>query len=247
MATKKYYSSIQLMGTSVIMDESGNQVSISKDEKLGISNASGGPLTATNPVVSLDKFNQDLDAIRSGIRWRDPVDTVVATAPLTPTVGQRYINSTDWKLYNCKVAGTWVEEVASENWTVFAKDTDEQWTYDEQGLKWVMRSSGNVPYATDSIPGIVELATDGEVAANKVVQSNDSRLVKGYHYETLSDVNGTVTVTHGLNSSHILVQTWSTDASDFSVAKNATDASNKLDISTNSLVSSVEVCIIALP
>lgn len=248
MAEKKFLSDIKLV-SSVIRDTSGNQISLTSDERLAVVNAAGGPATQSNPLVTLQKHNQDLESLRSGIRWRDPVDTLSSTAPSNPQVGDRYLNTTDNKIYTCSVAGDWgTGEVPAENWTVLATDTDEAYTFDADGNKWVMISSGNIPYATTTVAGKVELAEDGEVAAGKAVQGNDSRLLKGYFSQTLNNPTGTVVVTHNLNSTKIFVQAWSEgEAVEVQFAKNSSDPANKLDLSVNGNPTAVEVYIIALP
>jgi hypothetical protein len=249
MAEKKHLADIKLIG-SIIKDDAGKQISLTADERDAIHNAYGGPVNSTNPVVGKNQYDTDLAALRSGIRWRDPVDTVSATAPTTtPLVGARYLNSTDNKIYNCKVASTWDSgETPLANWTVFAKDTDEEWTYDEDTTHWVMRSSGNIPYASEVVPGKVIFAVNGEVSALKAVQSNDVRLVKGYYSETLSSATGTVTITHNIGTEKLIVQAWAgNDEVDIQVHKNDTDPTKKLDVVINGTATSLEINIIGLP
>lgn len=248
MAEKKFLADIKLVG-SVVKDESGNQISLTKDERLGVVNASGGPTSETNPLVTLDKHDQDLEALKAGIRWRPPVNTATETAPLTPVIGDRYLNLTDNMIYECEVDGDWGSGTAPEaNWTVFAKDTDEQWTYDADDGKWIMSSSGAIPYATTEVPGKVELADDGEVASGKAVQGNDSRLIKGHYSTTLENPTGTVEVTHNLGSQKVIVQAWASgETVDIQVARKDTDPTNVVEISLNGTPTSVDIYIIALP
>lgn len=249
MAEKKHLVDIKMIG-SVIKDDAGKQISLTADERDAVHDAYGGPVSTANPVVGKNQYDIDLAALRAGIRWRDPVDTVATTEPTaTPLVGARYLNSTDNKLYNCTTSGTWDEgETPLANWTVFARDTDEEWTYDEETTHWVMRSSGNIPYATESVSGRVTFATDGETTPFKAVQGSDSRLVKGYHSETLTNVSGTVTITHNINSDKLIVQAWAgNDEVDISVHKNDTNPSTQLDIIVNGTATSLEVNIIGLP
>jgi len=52
-----------------------------------------------------------------------------------------------------------------------------------------------LPVATTSANGVVELAADGEASADKVVQGNDSRLLDPWTYnETSLSLNGTIDI-----------------------------------------------------
>jgi hypothetical protein len=248
IAEKEFWHNIKLMG-SVVSDESGNQISLTTDERLGIVNALGGPLSSSNPVVSKFQHENDLNAFRSGIRWRDPVDTVSETPPEDPEIGDRYLNSEDSKLYNCTTTGSWGSgETPEPNWTVFAIDSDEEWTYDSDTDSWVMKSSGSIPYATEIVPGKVKLSSDGATNSGEAVQGNDSRLIKGYFSETLTNPTGTVTITHGLGSLKLFVQGWSSGSEvSISATRNSTDPTNKLDIVINGTPASLDVNIIAIP
>jgi hypothetical protein len=248
MAEKKYLHNIKLVG-SVINDENGNQISLTKDERLGIVNAVGGPLTATNPVVSKSQHENDINALRAGLKWRDPVDTVTDTAPVTPIAGDRYLNTTDNKIYTCATPDDWgVGETPVANWTVFAKDSDEEWTYDAEEDKWVMKSAGSIPYATESTPGKVRFAPNGGTNSGEAVQGNDRRLLKGHYSNTLTNPTGTITLNHALGSDKIIVQAWSGgEEAEIAVAKNTSDPTNKIDISVNGTPATLEVNVIALP
>jgi hypothetical protein len=72
--------------------------------------------------------------------------------------------------YKVSVAGTFFTEAVGIGDTLVADQNSPtlltHWT----------RLQSNIDVATTTVPGIVELATDGEVAANVVVQGNDARL-----------------------------------------------------------------------
>lgn len=248
MAEKEFYSNIKLI-SSVIKDEDGLQISLTNDERESIHQAYGGPATASNPVVTKTQYDADIAAIKTGLRWQPPVNTLSATAPLTPVIGDRYINTTDHLLYTCTVAGNWGTGADPlENWTVFAKDTDEEWTYDLQTTTWIEKSSGAIPMASTITPGKVQLATDGESSSGKVVQSNDHRLVKGYYGATISNPTGTIVVDHELGSTKLLITTWGPNGvADVSISRNVADPTNKIDIGVNGSPASLEIYIIALP
>jgi hypothetical protein len=248
MANKMFYSHIQLMGGSVVRDESGEQVSLTSAQRLSIVNAVGGAATGTNPVATQGYVDQSISSLQAGVKWRNPVNTVASNAPADPSVGDRYINTTDNKLYTCVVEGNWgVGATPEENWTVVAQDTDGTWTYDADGDEWIRTDVNSLPYATTTTAGKVTFATDGEVASAKAVQADDSRLIKGYYSVTLNGT-GDLTVTHNLDTEKIMVQAWKADElSEIGIARSSTDPANALDITVRGAGGDVEIFIIALP
>ena len=306
MAEKKFLADIKLV-SSKIVDDTGNQISLTKDERNAVSNASGGPATQSNPLVTLTKHTQDLEALSSGIRWRPPVDfvglkaNVTSTAPSNPVSGDIYVNPTNAKKYKFttvwddgtllsnefKVVGNdskiytvtsnslddgetpingaryidlnsnkifnfntvWDDgETPLANWTVFVHNTDEEYTYDLESTSWIMKSSGSIPYASETLPGKVTFAESGEVTALKAVQSNDTRLIKGYYTNTFTNVTGTLSIVHNLGTSKIVIQAWSgNDEVSIQIAKNSTNPTTTVDITVNGTVSSLDVYIIGLP
>lgn len=272
---KMFYANIQLIN-SIIKDEDGNQISLTSDERLSISNASGGPATQANPITTKSYVDSSIEEAVSnavdGLSWRRPVDTVADTAPTVPIEGMRYINTTDNKIYTY-TNEAWDVGVSPEiNWAVFVKDTDEEYTYDGDTEEWVMKSSGSLPDATsevkgkvvigqnidvsngsisvkdgsESYKGVVQLATNGEVSALKVVQSNDSRLLKGRFHQAYTEVTN-FEVVHNLNSTKLLVQVWKGgEIVDAYVAKKTGSETTTLNIGINE-ESDVEVSVIAIP
>jgi hypothetical protein len=116
MADKKFLTNIQLIG-STVKDETGNQISLTSEERLAVVNALGGPATSTNPLVTKTKLETDLNGLKAGVRWRDPVKyvgfryDVLATAPVTPAEGDKYVSNVDGKLYTY-TSSTWDSGVA---------------------------------------------------------------------------------------------------------------------------------------
>lgn len=106
-------------------------------------------------ALDADTYSQsEVDGLISsaiqGLSWKDPVATeaALATTYTSPTTGD----------------------------TAYVTGTGEIFTYN--GSAWVKTGADFFQTATTEVEGIVELATDGEIAAGKVVQSNDSRLAQ---------------------------------------------------------------------
>lgn len=272
---KLFYANIQLIN-SIIKDDAGNQISLTSDERLAVSNASSGPATQANPLTTQAYVDGAIESAVSsavdGLSWRRPVDTVSATEPGAPVEGMRYINTTDNKIYTYE-SGAWDAGVApGVNWAVFVKDTDEEYTYDADNTEWVMKSSGALPDATTSVKGkvviganidvtngsisvkngsesdkgVVQFATDGEVVALKAVQGNDSRLLKGRFFQSYVGVTN-FEVTHNLNSQKLIVQVWlGGEIIDAYVARKTGAESTTLNIGLNQQAD-VDVVVVAIP
>lgn len=314
MAEKKFMANIKLVN-SAVLDSNGNQISLTSEERLAISGAEGGPATSSNPLITKTKFDNEMNSLRAGVRWRNPVKyvgyryDVLDTQPGSPTNGTKYVNKSDGKLYTyttqwdtgvlLNVPGkvenheirilnivdskyyvvsngvvslgvaptglarfldlvtnkifnfntTWDSgETPEENWTVEESNTDEQWTYDADDETWICNSAGRIPYASTVVSGKVKFAPNGGTNGLEAVQANDSRLIKGFYTQTLSNPVGTIEVTHNLNTSKIFVQGWSSgEVVDLAITKNSSDPTNKLDIAVNGTPSSVDIIIIGLP
>jgi hypothetical protein len=275
--TKLFYANIQLIN-SVIKDGVGNIISLTSDERLAVSNASSGPATQENPLTTKnyvdEAINSAVTSAIDGLSWRPPVNTVSATEPELEEFeeGYRYLNTTDNKIYTYK-SGSFDSGVTPQaNWAVYVKDTDEEFTYNEEEETWVMKSSGAIPDATKEMKGkvvignnidvvngsisvkdastedkgVVELAENGEVAALKVVQSNDSRLLKGRFTGTYTGVTN-FEVNHQLGSKKLIVQIWDDgELVDAYVALKSGDEFNTVQIGLNQS-STVDVVVIAVP
>ena len=108
-------------------------------------------------ALDADTYSQsEVDSLVStaiqGLSWKAPVATVAAisTTYTSPSGGD----------------------------TVYVEGTGEIYTYSTDESDWVKTGADFFQEATTAIAGIVELAEDGEIAANKAVQSNDSRLAQ---------------------------------------------------------------------
>jgi hypothetical protein len=331
---KSYHSNIKLIN-SIIKDDNGYQISITKDERLGIVHATGGPTTQANPLITQAGLDTALGNYQAGVSWRPPVKSFVelyntlvsATAPVSPDDGDTYVKTTDAKLYTyvtdtwnagvqldngVKVLDTatdkiftvvtgalnggtaavfgdrflnsednkvyeytteWTALTPAANWVVSTLDTDKTYMYDLETTTWGEQPNMNsvpkattgtygkvkigtnvdvsdgvisVATATTSLLGLAELATDGEVAANVVVQGNDSRLLKGRFHNTYIDVTN-FEVPHNLASSKLLVQVWcGGEQIEYYVKKKVGSETTVLQIGLNSQLT-VEVCVIAIP
>lgn len=193
-------------------------------------------------------------------------------AGTTPTDGYSYINTEDNKVY--AYTDSWDTGTdPGANWVIATKDTDKTYMYDLETTTWneqpnmnsipvasetvfgkvkigtnVTVNSGTISIAdaTTEVKGVVELATDGEVAASLAVQSNDSRLLKGRYHNTYADVTN-FEVVHNLSSTKLMVQVWSGDeVIEAYVVKKSGSESTTLQIGLNSQAT-VEVSVIAIP
>lgn len=271
---KLFLSNIKLIN-SVIKDQDGNVISLTSDERLALSNASGGPATQSNPVATQNYVTTSInDAVSNavdGLAWKPPVKTLAAVAP-AGVDGDRYINTTDQKIYT-HTSGTWDAGVApGVNWAVFVMDSDEEYTFDSDGGTWVMKSSGAIADATELVKGkvvigtnidvlngkisvrsgseaevgVVQFATDGEDTALKAVQGSDSRLLKGRFSGSYSAVTN-FEVPHNLGSDKLIVQVWqNNEIIDAYVAKKTGSETTILNVGLNQL-SNVDVVVVAIP
>jgi hypothetical protein len=93
-----------------------------------------GGFTSANDVINKNY----VDNLVSGISWKEPVDSVGTSLPGTATTGQRFLNTTDNKIYTATAPNTWDAGVSpSANWAVFDKATDGAYTYDADTTSWV--------------------------------------------------------------------------------------------------------------
>ena len=239
MAKKSFYADIELI-ESKIVDADGNTISLNKDERNAVTNAStssGVAVNADNPLTSKDYVDKSIEdavsQVHAGVYWRDPVDTTSTESILAPTEDVKsYLNLTDNKIYRTTNDTSWdLVEVPKENWSLVVKDSDEQYTFNGDDNKWIMKSSGAIPNATKEVKGIVQvgnnvdvsngvvsvkdasvtdkgvvqLASHNEVASSKALQSDDPRIIVGHNKMAFTDQD-TVTFVHNLNSVDVLTQ-----------------------------------------
>lgn len=275
--SKEFLVDIKLVD-SIICDGNGNQISLTSDERNAVSGASGGPINTGNPLTSKSYVDTSISTalgnLQAGASWKEPVNTVAATAPESPIVGDRYLNTTDDKIYDCEEVGVWNAGVSpSANWVVSAKDTDKIYMYDADTGVWIEQPNLNsIPDATalqkgkvqiganigveagvisvadasTTVKGVVQLATDGETNSGKAVQGNDSRLIKGYYSNSYVGVTN-FEVVHNLGSSKLIVQVWK----DGKIMEASTELKTGSETTTLQIginkSSSVTVIVIALP
>ena len=78
-----------------------------------------------------------VDSVASGLSWKEPVNSVGATNPLTATTGDRFLNTTDYKIYVATATNTWDAGTApADGWAVFDKATETGYVYPGTG-SWV--------------------------------------------------------------------------------------------------------------
>lgn len=114
-----------------------------------------------------------VDSVASGLSWKEPVDSVGATNPLTATTGDRFLNTTDKKIYTATATDTWDAGVAPvDGWALFDRATETGYVYPGGGGAWVqftgagqltagvgMSKNGNV-LDVNLGAGVKELPTD---------------------------------------------------------------------------------------
>lgn len=108
-------------------------------------------------ALDADTYSQtEVDTLVSsaiqGLSWKSPVATVSA------------------------LSTTYASPISGD--TVYVTGTGEIYTYANSGDGWVKTGADFFQDASTTTAGIVRLAADGEIAAGKAVQSNDSRLAQ---------------------------------------------------------------------
>lgn len=192
---KQYFSNIMLIN-SIVKDADGFQISITKDERLGIVHALGGPTTETNPLVTESGLDAALGNFAAGVSWKAPVksftgvyvELVSATAPVGPVDGDQYVDSDDAKLYTY-VTDAWDAGVQLANGAkVLDTATDKIFTVVAGALDaGVVAVSGD--RFLNSVDGKIYSYTDewdtGIVpGANWVISTNDTDKTYMYDLET---------------------------------------------------------------
>ncbi len=132
------------------VNTAGSVLKSIKDNGANAGFASGTGLAATTLGSAIDEVNTNLSNAIQGLSWKSPVTNV---ADLTTT-------------YPNPVEGD----------TAYITSIGEIYTYN--GTEWVKTGADFFQDGDTSNKGIVQFATDGEIAALKAVQSNDSRLAQ---------------------------------------------------------------------
>lgn len=100
----------------------------------------GGTYTVTGltaPTAASDAATKNyVDSLAGGLSWQEPVVSVGATLPATATTGDRFVNTTDGKIYTATATNTWDAGVASaDGYAVFDKTDEAGYVY--SGSAWV--------------------------------------------------------------------------------------------------------------
>jgi hypothetical protein len=103
-----------------------------------------GSAPTSTTLWSSSKTKAYVDNAVSGLSWKDPVNGVGASNPSSAADGERFLNTTDKKIYT-RVAGAWVGVSPSASWAVLDTVSDAAYTFDSEGGVWVQFSgSGQV-------------------------------------------------------------------------------------------------------
>lgn len=132
------------------VNTAGSVLKSIKDTAVNAGFASGTGLASTTLGTAIDEVNTNLSNAIQGLSWKSPVTNV---ADLTTT-------------YSNPVEGD----------TAYITSIGEIYTYN--GTEWVKTGADFFQDGDTSSKGIVQFATDGEIAALKAVQSNDGRLAQ---------------------------------------------------------------------
>lgn len=150
------------------------------------------------PTAATHAVNKNyVDNLLSGLTWKPPVDSTGTTLPTTATVGQRFLNLADGKIYTATAVDAWDAGVnPADGWTVFTRDTETGYVY--SGSEWVqftgagqiaagigLNKSGN-QININLGAGIGELPTD-EVGIDLHPQSGLLLTIDGTTPSTASD------------------------------------------------------------
>jgi len=122
---------------------------------------------------------------RGGCRQPNVLDSTIVDPPGAPSVGDRYlingVGINGWAGYDGYIAECTDDYAATIAW-VYTLYVEGQKVFDENAaVDFVYRTAWRSEVGSTTNAGIVELATDGEEAADKVVQGNDGRVVYGEH------------------------------------------------------------------
>ena len=109
--------------------------------------AFGGTMLPTGlkaPVDGTDAANKNyVDNAVVGISWKAPVNSVGATNPLTATTGDRFLNTTDKKIYTATATDTWnAGDTPADGWACFDKTNEQGYIFN--GTSWDIFTGGGM-------------------------------------------------------------------------------------------------------
>ena len=133
-------------------------VNVTGDSMTG--NLAMGSNTVTglaSPVGATDAATKGyVDSLTGGLSWQAPVDSVGATNPATATTGDRFLNTTDDKIYIATATNTWdAGTTPADGWALF--DMTDETGYVFNGTAWVQFTG------TGQITAGIGLAKSGNV------------------------------------------------------------------------------------
>jgi hypothetical protein len=114
-------------------------VNIAGDTMSGALDMGGNKITSLGaPTASGDAATKNyVDSVASGLSWKEPVVGVGAANPGTAAIGDRFLNTTDYKIYTATALNTFnAGEAPADGWAVFDKATETGYVYPGTGA-WV--------------------------------------------------------------------------------------------------------------
>lgn len=118
-------------------------VNVAGDTMTGTLNMGGNALTGlTGPVAGNDAATKNyVDNVAAGLSWQAPVNSVGTALPVTATTGDRFLNTTDGKIYTATGTNTWDAGVSpADGWALFDKTDETGFVY--SGTAWVQFTGG---------------------------------------------------------------------------------------------------------
>jgi hypothetical protein len=180
-----------------------------------------------------------VDSLAGGLSWQEPVDSVGATNPVSATTGDRFLNTTDGKIYTATDTDTWNSGVVPvDGWSLFDRTDETGYVY--SGSAWVqftgtgqitaglgLAKNGNVidvnlgagikELPSDEVgvdiygaPGALILTTDGTTASTNT--SAALHLLLKSAGGLIQDVDGLYVPDNGITNAMILNDTITLDA-----------------------------------
>jgi hypothetical protein len=111
---------------------SGN-LNMNSNEVIGLPSIPSGATAAVSKSY--------LDSVITGLTWKAPVNTIGATNPATAAIGDRFLNTTDNKIYTATAVNTWDGGVVPvDGWAVFDSSTETGYVF--SGTTWVQFTGG---------------------------------------------------------------------------------------------------------